>query len=101
MNPDTARSDLFGRGGFTNAPTQEVIIGAAFVRDILIVFFERSCWRLRFVNNAQNPFVWERINVELGSSSTFSTIPFDKGAMAIGEARENSHRRRQRCNKNR
>lgn len=89
-NPQTvdinaARDDLFGRGGFTNAPTQEVIIGAAFVRDILVVFFERSCWRLRFVNNTQNPFVWERINVELGSSATFSTIPFDKGAMAIGE----------------
>jgi len=81
----TARDDLFGRGGANDAPTQEVIIGAAFVRDILIVFFEKSCWRLRFVNNAQNPFVWERINVELGSSATFSTIPFDKGAMAIGE----------------
>lgn len=82
---DTFRDDLFGKGGANDAPTQEVIIGAAFVRDILIVFFERSCWRLRFVNNAQNPFVWERINVELGSSATFSTIPFDKGAMAIGE----------------
>ena len=89
-NPQTVdinavRDDLFGRGGANDAPTQEVIIGAAFVRDILVVFFERSCWRLRFVNNAQNPFVWERINVELGSSATFSTIAFDKGAMAIGE----------------
>lgn len=89
-NPQTvqieaARDDLFGRGGANDAPTQEVIIGAAFIRDILVVYFERSCWRLRFVNNAQNPFVWERINVELGASSTFSTIPFDKGLMAIGE----------------
>jgi hypothetical protein len=39
---------------------------------------------LRFVNNAQNPFVWERVNVELGSDCTGSTIPFDKGLMAIG-----------------
>lgn len=85
INVETARDDLFGRGGANDAPTQEVIIGAAFVRDILVVFFERSCWRLRFVNNAQNPFVWERINVELGASATFSIIPFDKGAMAIGE----------------
>lgn len=85
VDPFTARDDLFGRGGANDAPTQEVIIGAAFIRDILVVYFERSCWRLRFVNNAQNPFVWERINVELGASSTFSTIPFDKGLMAIGE----------------
>lgn len=82
---DAVRDDFFGKGGADDAPTQEVIIGAAFIRDILVVFFERSCWRLRFVNNSQNPFVWERINVELGASSTFSTIPFDKGAMAIGE----------------
>lgn len=82
---NAARDDLFGRGGANDAPTQEVIIGAAFIRDILIVYFERSAWRLRFVNNAQNPFVWERINVELGASSTFSTIAFDKGLMAIGE----------------
>jgi hypothetical protein len=80
----TARDDLFGRGGANDAPTQEVIVGAGFIRDVLIVYFERSTWRLRFVNNAQNPFVWERINVELGASSPFSTIPFDKGLMAIG-----------------
>ncbi len=80
----TARDDLFGRGGANDAPTNEVIVGAAFIRDILVVYFENSTWRLRFVNNAQNPFVWERVNVELGSKSTFSTIPFDKGLMAIG-----------------
>lgn len=85
FDPTTARDDLFGKGGADDAPTQEVIIGAGFIKDILIVFFERSTWRLRFVNNAQNPFVWERINVELGASATFSTIPFDKHLMAIGE----------------
>lgn len=83
-DPLAVRDDLFGRGGADDAPTQEVIIGAAFIRDLLVVYFERSTWRLRFVNNAQNPFVWERVNVELGSSSTFSCIPFDKGLMTIG-----------------
>lgn len=85
VDPNAARDDLFGRGGATDAPTQEVIVGATFIRDILIVAFERSTWRLRFVNNSQNPFVWERINVELGCDSTFSIIPFDKGMMAISE----------------
>jgi hypothetical protein len=79
-----ARDDLFGKGGASDAPTSEVIIGADFIRDILIVYFERSTWRLRFVNNAQNPFVWERVNQELGASCTGSTIKFDKGLMAIG-----------------
>jgi hypothetical protein len=83
-DPTAARDDLFGQGGANDASTNEIIIGAAFIRDILVVYFERSTWRLRFVNNSQNPFVWERVNVELGSDSTFSTIPFDKGLMAIG-----------------
>jgi len=83
VDPKAARDDLFGRGGANDAPTQEVIVGAAFIRDVLVVYFERSTWRLRFVNNAQNPFVWERVNVELGSSCTFSVIPFDKGVMTL------------------
>lgn len=82
--PETARDDLFGRGGASDAPTNEAIVAASFIRDILVVYFERSTWRLRFVNNAQNPFVWERVNIELGSECTFSAIPFDKGLMAIG-----------------
>lgn len=81
---NAARDDLFGRGGANDAPTNENIVGAAFIRDILVVYFTRSTWRLRFVNNAQNPFVWERVNIELGSDCTGSTIPFDKGLMAIG-----------------
>ena len=80
-----ARDDLFGRGGANDAPTNEIIVGAGFIRDILVVYFERSTWRLRFVNNSQNPFVWERVNIEYGSDCTFSTIPFDKGLMAIGD----------------
>lgn len=84
IDPQTARDDLFGRGGASDAPTNEVITAAAFIRDILVVEFERSTWRLRFVNDAQNPFVWERVNIELGSECTFSAIPFDKGLQSIG-----------------
>lgn len=79
-----ARDDIFGRGGANDAPTNEQIVAAEFIRDILVVYFNRSTWRLRFVNNTVNPFVWERVNVELGSDCTFSTIPLDKGLMAIG-----------------
>lgn len=84
VDPKAARDDLFGRGGANDAPTNEVIVAAGFIRDILVVYFERSTWRLRFVNNAQNPFVWERVNIELGADCTFSALPFDKGLMAIG-----------------
>lgn len=84
VDPLAVRDDLFGRGGANDAPTNEAIVAAEFIRDILIVYFERSTWRLRFVNNVQNPFVWERVNKDFGAESTFSAIAFDKGLMAIG-----------------
>jgi len=73
-----------GKGGFIDAPTSEEIISAAFVKDVLIVFFERSTWRFDYTGNPVQPFVWNRINSELGSESTFSTVMFDKNATTIG-----------------
>ena len=84
FDPLTMRDDIFGRGGANDAPTNQVIVGAEFIRDILVVYFNKSTWRLRFVNNTVNPFVWERVNVELGSSCTFSAVPMDKSLIAIG-----------------
>ena len=79
------RSDIAGRGGFIDCPVAEQIVTAEFVRDTLIVGFERSTWKLRYTGNELVPFVWERINRELGAESTFSTIPFDKGVLSVGD----------------
>lgn len=70
--------------GFIDAPTEEAIIGAQFIKDQLIIFFERSTWSLVYTGNQILPFVWQKINTELGSQSTFSTVPFDKVVLAIG-----------------
>jgi len=80
------RSDQVGVGGFLDAPTSEAIVSAAFNKDTLIVFFERSTWQLRYVyNEAPMPFVWEHINSELGAESTFSPVIFDEGVFAVGD----------------
>ena len=82
---DTAwRSDQVGKGGFIDAPTSEQIVSAEFYKDTLIVFFERSTWQLRYTGNETLPFIWERINVELGGESTFSIVPFDAGIVSVG-----------------
>jgi len=70
--------------GFTDAPTEEEIISAEFIKDRLIVYFERSTWELAFTNNQIDPFLWQKINTELGSEATFSTVPFDKVILTIG-----------------
>jgi hypothetical protein len=77
------RDDIPGRGGFVDADTSERIIGAEIIKDILIIFFQRSTWRLRYTGNEILPFIWERLNTQYGAESTFSTIPFDDAALAF------------------
>ena len=71
-------------GGFIDAATEEIITSAEFVKDRLIVYFERSTWEIVFTNNQANPFLWQKINTELGAEAPFSTVPFDKVILTIG-----------------
>lgn len=70
--------------GFIDATTKEAIISAEFIKDRLIVFFERSTWELAYTGNQILPFVWQKINTELGSESQQSSVPFDKQILTIG-----------------
>lgn len=70
--------------GFIDATTEEAIISAEFIKDRLIVYFERSTWELAYTGNAILPFVWQKINTELGSEAQQSTVPFDKAILTIG-----------------
>lgn len=76
--------DTAGRGGYVDAPTQEAITTAEFLRDRLIVYFERSTWELVYTGDATLPFRWQQINNELGAESRFSIIGFDSGAVGVG-----------------
>lgn len=82
-NNNSWRDDIPGRGGFIDADTSERIVSAGIVRDTLIVFFQRSTWRLRYTGNEILPFIWERINTQYGSEATFSTIPFDEALLTF------------------
>lgn len=78
------RSDIAGRGGFIDAQTKEAIIGAGFIKDRLIVYFERSTYQIVYTGNEILPFVFQQINTELGAESTFSTWEFDNGILGVG-----------------
>jgi len=82
-NAATVTSKADG-AGYIDATTDEQIISAEFIKDRLIVYFERSTWELAYTGNQVLPFVWQKINTELGSEATFSTVPFDKVALTIG-----------------
>ena len=84
-NQGDSAGNLAAGAGFLDAATQEQIVSAEFIKDRLIVYFERSTWELAYTGNEILPFVWQKLNTELGSQSTFSTIPFDKEALTIGQ----------------
>lgn len=71
-------------GGWIDAPTKEQIVSAEFIKDRLMVYFEKSTWELAYTGNSLQPFVWQKINTELGSESTFSSVPFDKAILTVG-----------------
>lgn len=76
--------DTPGRGGYVDAPTEEAIVTSKFIKDRLIVYFERSTWELVYTGDSTLPFRWQQLNTELGAESTFSIIGFDKGAVGVG-----------------
>jgi hypothetical protein len=71
--------------GFEDASTLEAIVSCEFIKDRLIVYFEESTWELASTGNEQRPFQWLKLNTELGSMATFSTIAFDKAILTVGE----------------
>ncbi len=81
---DGWREDIVGRGGFIDIPTNEAIISADFIKDVLIIKAERSSWKVVHTGNELLPFIVQQINAELGAESTFSLVRFDRGILAVG-----------------
>jgi len=83
---DTTDGTLYGDGGgFVDAATDEEIVSAEFIKDRLIVFFERSTWELAYTDNDLMPFLWQKLNTELGCEAEFSSVPFDQFILSVGQ----------------
>jgi len=84
LDPAAWFQDIAGRGNAVDASTTEAIVTVEFIKDRLIVFFERSTWELVYTGNEVQPFNFQQINTELGAESTNSIVPFDKICIGIG-----------------
>src|SRR3989338_4383171 len=75
---------LTNGAGYFDLPTREPIVSAAKIKDVLIVFCERSVYRISFTGNGLNPFIYEELNGEEGVESVNSLVEFDRAILGIG-----------------
>lgn len=74
----------FGGAGWIDAGTAEEIISVEYIRNRIIAYFERSTWELAITGNKLEPFTWRKLNCELGSIATYSSIAFDDTVLTLG-----------------
>ena len=77
--------DTLSTANFVDCPTADIIVGADFFGDDLIVFFETSTWRLRYTGNSDLPFKWEKIPGVDGAAATMSLTTFHNRIEALGQ----------------
>ena len=72
-----------GNGGYLDAPTEEELLGVEYLKDYLIIFFEKSTYILTYTGNRNLPFQFQKIDTNYGCESYRSYVPFDNEVLAI------------------
>jgi len=81
-NPETWPAD-----NYVDAPTEDWIVSADFMGEDLIVWFERSVWRLAYTGDVSLPFRWEKLADTEGCYASFSLVTFSDEQICVGPTR--------------
>jgi len=71
----------------SDADRDDWIMGADFIGNELIVYFERGAMKLVYTGDADVPFKWENIPSQEGCYSTMSIAPFSDELICVGPTR--------------
>jgi len=72
---------------YVDAPTEDWIMAADYIGEDLIVWFERSIWKLAYTGDADLPFRWEKIVATEGCYATYSLVSFSDEIIGVGPTR--------------
>jgi len=78
---------IWKEADYVDAPTEDWIMAADFIGEDLIVFFERSIWKLAYTYDADLPFRWEKIVSTEGCYAPFSLVSFSDELVGVGPTR--------------
>lgn len=84
MSPFNFAADVPGNGGFNNVPTGDWFMTAELLRDVLILFFQRSTWLMRFTGNDADPFRFSQINSTRQTDAPYGSVVYDIHATSMG-----------------
>ena len=82
--PNAFFEDTTGYGGFITAGISQPMTTANYNEDVVLIGFTTKQTQLIYTGDDIIPFNFYVINSELGSSSTFSTVTLDQGAISVG-----------------
>lgn len=69
--------------GWVDAPTEQWITGGMFLGDDLIIFFEKSIWKLQYTSSATLPFKWIKVTDTGGCFAPFSVAGYSTELTAL------------------
>lgn len=82
--PMSTWEDVTGFGGYIASGVAQPITTLVPNEDVLILGYPEAFTRLIYTGNNLIPFLFYRINSELGSNCTFGAVIFDKGSWTVG-----------------
>lgn len=83
--PDTPWDEVTpGNGGFIDAATSEVIVGATQLEDTIVVQFTNSVWIIEPTSDPALPFRWVKVNSFRTCTAPYANIPHDNYVVSYG-----------------
>ena len=76
--------DTWKNANYIDADTEQWIMGADFLGDDLVVFFERSVWKFSYTADPYAPFRWDRIDAVEGCYAPMSLVAFSDEIFGVG-----------------
>jgi len=80
------RQDVPKRGSFLTLSSEDTITAVEIVKDDLIVYCERSRYRIVFTGDSLRPFIAQQIEDEFGCESPDSLISLDRSSLSVSFA---------------